>query len=140
MMRFMLPILVAMVFSSNIHRSHGAEPDTESLLRSKPVVEEGAGIVRLKQERYNAALRELESRAALWRGGKSTLADYMGAADRLLQSEPDTSKKRLLVHFRFAQQLEAEMVEKLMAGVANAADFELTRYRRIDIEIRLLEE
>ena len=140
MSRLVLRLTVALVFLSVPHRSHGAEPDAEALLHAKPVVEEGAGIARLQQEKYNAALRELQARAALRRGGKGSLVDLISAANRLLESELDTSKKRLLVHFRFAQGLEREVFEKVQGGIDNTAALELARYHRLDLEIRLLDE
>ncbi|MBP88838.1 MAG: hypothetical protein CMJ64_19350 [Planctomycetaceae bacterium] len=60
----------------------GKRAGLAGVLARKPVAVDGAGMLRLKQAKYNAALLEFQARSALWRGGKCTLTELLATARR----------------------------------------------------------
>jgi hypothetical protein len=101
---------------------------------------------KLLKERYNAALRELQSRFLIFEAGKGTLETLSDAAKRVLDSELELCVKpaeRIGVREKYLELARvAEKVQQARrdAGNASIADLEQARYFRIDAELKLLRE
>lgn len=132
-------LLLVVVLLSLSHVAQAEESSRAEVLARKPVALDGAGVLRLKQAKYNAALREFQSRSALWRGGKCTLTEMLSTARRLSESDLAQPITRLLTHLSVAKEIEREIDEKFKAGLLTRADREQVRYYRIELEIQQLE-
>jgi outer membrane protein TolC len=99
---------------------------------------------KLLTERYNAALDEARVRYRRYLGGNDSLNDLEHAARRLLDARLAFCTKeaeRVPVyeqHLELARQVERLQKARHDAGQVSVADWDQARFRRLDLEIRLL--
>ena len=103
-------------------------------------------LTKLQKERYNAALEVVELHLLRIEMGRDSVAGVGLAVDRLIQSgvELDSAAKdrqELLEEaVRFSKHVEEVVNRQYNAGFVTKSDLALSRYARLNAEIRLLKE
>ena len=101
-------------------------------------------LVRLKKERFNAALNEAKARFDLYKLGLTKLPDLIEVGERLFSAEVDLYDKpedRVRVLQRQVgvyNEAEGNLEKNVKEGLAPQADFERLRYNKASLEIELL--
>jgi multidrug resistance efflux pump len=101
-------------------------------------------LVRLKKERYNAALNEAKARFDLYKRGLTKLPDLIEVGERLFGAEVDLYDKpedrARVLQRQLDVYLEAEgnLERQVKEGLATQADLERLRYNKASLEIDLL--
>jgi hypothetical protein len=101
-------------------------------------------IVRLKKERFNAALNEAKARFDLYKRGLTKLPDLIEVGDRLFGAEVDLYDKpedraRVLQHqLNVYNEAEGNLEKQVKEGLATQADLERLRYNKASLEIEFL--
>jgi len=100
-------------------------------------------LLRLKKERFNAALREAKARIDLYDRGLTRLPELIEVGERLFAAEIDLYDKRDQKAQVLESQLdvyieaEANLEKRVKEGLATQADLERLRYNRYSVEIAL---
>ena len=128
-------LLLAGVLLSLGHAACSAAPEKDPLDGPEPVVEDGAGVLLLKQQKYNAALLEFQFRVAMWQKGKCSTDDLIRSAGRLHDSDLSGPITRVKIYLAVAERIERIVDAKVKAGVENRATRELARYHRLELQI-----
>jgi hypothetical protein len=101
-------------------------------------------LVRLKKERYNAALNEAKARFDLYKRGLTKLPDLIEVGERLFGAEVDLYDKpedriRVLQHqLNVYTEAEGNLTKQVKEGLATQADLERLRYNKASLAIDLL--
>jgi hypothetical protein len=101
-------------------------------------------LVRLKKERFNAALSEAKARFELYKRGLTKLPDLIEVGERLFGAEVDLYDKpedRVRVLQRqldVYNEAEGNLEKHVKEGLAPQADLERLRYNKASLEIELL--
>jgi len=101
-------------------------------------------LVRLKKERFNAALNEAKARFDLYRRGLTKLPDLIEVGERLFGAEVDLYDKpedRVRVLQRqldVYNEAEGNLERQVKEGLAPQADLERLRFNKVSLEIELL--
>jgi hypothetical protein len=112
-----------------------------------PLVElksDDAPLLRLKKERFNAALNEAKSRFDLYKRGLTRVPELIEVGERLFASEidlydkPEEKIQVLQRHLDVYREAEANLEKQVKEGMATQADLERLRYNKISVEIDLL--
>jgi hypothetical protein len=100
-------------------------------------------LLRLKKERFNAALNEAKARFDLYKRGLTKLPDLIEVGERLFGAEVDLYDKpedrvRILQHqLDVYNEAEASLEKHVKEGLATQADLERLRYNKATVEIDL---
>ena len=100
-------------------------------------------LLRLKKERFNAALREAKARIDLYARGLTRLPELIEAGERLFGAEIDLydkgDQKAQVLESQLDVYIEAEanLEKRVKEGLATQADLERLRYNRYSVEIAL---
>jgi hypothetical protein len=121
-------------------------PKVLEVLSTPPLVIQGDEdpLVRLKKERYNAALNEAKARFDLYKRGLTKLPDLIEVGERLFGAEVDLYDKpedraRVLQHqLDVYNEAQGNLEKQVQEGLATQADLERLRYNRTSLEIDLL--
>jgi hypothetical protein len=112
-----------------------------------PLVElksDDAPLLRLKKERFNAALSEAKARFDLYKRGLTRVPELIEVGERLFASEvdlydkPEEKAQVLQRHLDVYLEAEANLEKQVKEGMATQADLEQLRYNKISVEIDLL--
>jgi hypothetical protein len=100
-------------------------------------------LLRLKKERFNAALREAKARIDLYGRGLTRLAELIEVGERLFGAEIDLydkpGQKAQVLESQLDVYIEAEanLEKRVKEGLATQADLERLRYNKYSVEIDL---
>jgi multidrug resistance efflux pump len=102
-------------------------------------------LLRLKKERFNAALNEAKARFDLYKRGLTRLPDLIDVGERLFGAEvdlydkPEEKAQVLQRHLDVYKEAEANVEKQVKDGLATQADLERLRYNVASVEIELLQ-
>jgi hypothetical protein len=111
-----------------------------------PLVElksDDAPLLRLKKERFNAALNEAKARFDLYKRGLTRVPELIEVGERLFASEvdlydkPEEKAQVLQRHLDVYLEAEANLEKQVKEGMATQADLEQLRYNKVSVEIDL---
>ena len=100
-------------------------------------------LVRLKKERFNAALNEAKARFDLYKRGLTKLPDLIEVGERLFGAEVGLYDKpedrvRVLQHqLDVYNEAEGNLEKQVKQGLTTQADLERLRYNKASLEIDL---
>jgi hypothetical protein len=105
--------------------------------------DDDAPLLRLKKERFNAALSEAKARFDLYKRGLTRVPELIEVGERLFAAEVDLydrpEEKTQVLQRQLDVYLEAEgnLEKQVREGLATEADLERLRYNRVSVEIDL---
>ena len=108
------------------------------------VKDDDSQLVRLKKERFNAALNEAKARFDLYKRGLTKLPDLIEVGQRLFGAEvalydkPEDRARVLQQHLDVYNEAEGNLEKQVKEGLATQADLEQLRYNKVSVEIDLL--
>jgi hypothetical protein len=100
-------------------------------------------LLRLKKERFNAALQEAKARFDLYDRGLTRLPELIDVGERLFSAEldlydqPEQKVQVLQRHLDVYVEAEANLEQQVKDGLATQADLERLRYNKLSVEIEL---
>ncbi|MBV8212071.1 MAG: hypothetical protein JOZ08_02450 [Verrucomicrobia bacterium] len=101
-------------------------------------------LLRLKKERFNAALKEAKARFDLYNRGLTRIPELIDVGERLFAAEADLyddpEKKAQALQRQLDVYTEAEtnLEKQVKEGLATEADLERLRYDKLTVQIDLL--
>ena len=101
-------------------------------------------LLRLKKERFNAALKEAKARFDLYDRGLTRIPELIEVGERLFAAEvdlyeqPQEREKVLQRHLDVYTEAETNLEKQVKEGMATEADLERLRYNKLSIQIELL--
>jgi hypothetical protein len=121
-------------------------PKVMEVLSTPPLElkDDDAPLVRLKKERFNAALNEAKARFDLYKRGLTKLPDLIDVGQRLFSAEvglydkPEDRARVLQQHLDVYNEAEGNLEKHVKEGLATQADLEQLRYNKASLEIELL--
>jgi hypothetical protein len=102
-------------------------------------------LLRLKKERFNAALKEAKARFDLYDRGLTRIPELIEVGERLFAAEVDLcdqseqKEKVLQRHLDVYTEAEKNLEKQVKDGLATEADLERLRYNKLSIQIELIE-
>lgn len=114
---------------------------------NRPLVElkdDDAPILRLKKERFNAALSEAKARFDMYKRGLTRVPELIEVGERLFAAEvelydkPGEKAQVLERHLDVYREAETNLEKQVKEGMATQADLERLRYNKVTVEIDLL--
>jgi hypothetical protein len=100
-------------------------------------------LLRLKKERFNAALNEAKARFELYNRGLTRVPDLIEVGERLFSAEvdlydkPEEKAQVLQRQLDVYREAEANLEKQVKEGLATQADLERLRFNRVSAEIDL---
>jgi len=100
-------------------------------------------LLRLKKERFNAALQEAKARFDLYDRGLTRLPELIEVGERLFSAEldlydqPEQKVQVLQRHLDVYVEAEANLEQQVKDGLATQADLQRVRYNKLSVEIEL---
>jgi hypothetical protein len=143
--------LVAILFAGSLEgtlyaqRAAKLSPKVMEVING-PVLELKDGdppLVRLKKERFNAALKEVKARYDLYNRGLTRIPELIDVGERLFAAEADLyddpEKKAEALQRQLDVYVEAEtnLEKQVKDGLATQADLERLRYDKLSVQINL---
>jgi hypothetical protein len=121
-------------------------PKVMEVLNSPPLElkDDDTELVRLKKQRFNAALNEAKARFDLYKRGLTKLPDLIEVGARLFTAEvdlydkPEDRARVLQRHLDIYNEAEGNLERHVKEGLATQADLEQLRYDKATLEIELL--
>jgi hypothetical protein len=101
-------------------------------------------LLRLKKERFNAALNETKARFDLYKRGLTRIPELIEVGERLFAAEvdlydkPEEKAQVLQRQLDVYSEAEGNLEKQVKQGLATQADLERLRYNRLSVEIDLL--
>ena len=111
-----------------------------------PLVElkdDDSPLLRLKKERFNAALSETKARFDLYKRGLTRVPALIEVGERLFGAEvelydkPEEKAQVLERHLDVYREAEANLEKQVKEGMATQGDLERLRYNKFSVEIDL---
>jgi hypothetical protein len=147
--RCVLAVLIlasALQFSARAQQARKFTPKVLEVLNTPPLeIKDGDDpLVRLKKERFNAALNEAKARFDMYKRGLTKLPDLIEVGERLFGAEVDLYDKpedraRVLQHqLDVYNEAEGNLEKQVKEGLTTQADLERLRYNKVSLEIDLL--
>jgi hypothetical protein len=111
-----------------------------------PLVElkdDDAPLLRLKKERFNAALSEAKARFDLYKRGLTRVPELIEVGERLFGAEvelydkPEEKAQVLERQLDVYREAEGNLEKQVKEGLATQADLERLRYNKLSVEIDL---
>jgi hypothetical protein len=102
-----------------------------------------APLLRLKKERFNAALNETKARFDLYKRGLTRVPELIEVGERLFGAEvdlydkPEDKAQVLERHLDVYREAEENLEKQVKEGLATQADLERLRYNKLSVEIDL---
>ena len=120
-------------------------PKVMAVVNAPPVdlKDDDAPLLRLKKERFNAALNEAKARFDLYNRGLTRIPELIAVGERLFGAEVDLydkpEEKAQVLQRQLDVYIEAEanLEMQVRKGLATQADLERLRYNNLSIEIDL---
>jgi hypothetical protein len=141
-------LLWAVVFLPSVHaqRILKFSPKVMEVLSAPPLElkDDDSQLLRLKKERFNAALNEAKARFDLYKRGLTKLPDLIEVGQRLFSAEvalydkPEDRVRVLQQHLDVYSEAEGNLERHVKQGLATQADLEQLRYNKASVEIDLL--
>jgi hypothetical protein len=143
--------LVAILFAGSLEatlyaqRAAKLSPKVIEVI-SGPVLElkdDDPPLLRLKKERFNAALKEVKARYDLYNRGLTRIPELIDVGERLFAAETDLyddpEKKAEALQRQLDVYTEAEinLEKQVKEGLATQADLERLRYDKLSVQINL---
>jgi hypothetical protein len=100
-------------------------------------------LLRLKKERFNAALEEAKARFELYNRGLTRIPELIDVGERLfaaeadLYDEPGKKVEALQRQLDVYTEAETNLAKQVKDGMATQADLERLRYDKLSVQIRL---
>jgi hypothetical protein len=107
------------------------------------IKDDDSDLLRLRKQRFNAALNEAKARYTMYKNGLTRLTDLIEVGQRVLGAQADlalTPEERTTVlekQLEIYNEAEENLDKQVKAGRGQAADLERLRYDRLGIEIDL---
>ena len=141
-------LIVALAFQLSAHAQHALKfsPKVLEVLNTPPLEIKGDEdpLVRLKKERFNAALNEAKARFDLYKRGLTKLPDLIEVGERLFGAEvdlydkPEDRARVLQRQLDVYTEAEGNLERQVKEGLATQADLERLRYNKVSLQIDLL--
>jgi hypothetical protein len=141
-------LLWVAVFQPCVHAQRVLKfsPKVMEVLDSPPLElkDDDTELVRLKKQRFNAALNEAKARFDLYKRGLTKLPDMIEVGQRLFTAEvdlydkPEDRARVLQRHLDVYNEAEGNLEKHVKEGLATQADLEQLRYDKTTLEIELL--
>ena len=120
-------------------------PKVMAVVNAPPVdiKEDDPPLLRLKKERFNAALNEAKARFDLYNRGLTRIPELIAVGERLFGAEvdlydkPEEKAQVLQRQLDVYKEAEANLELQVKKGLATQADLERLRYNRLSVEIDL---
>jgi glycyl-tRNA synthetase beta subunit len=144
--------LVAILFAGSLEttlyaqRAAKLSPKVMEVING-PVLElkdDDPPLLRLKKERFNAALKEVKARYDLYNRGLTRIPELIDVGERLFAAEvnlyeDDAEKKADALQRQLDVYTEAEtnLQKQVKDGLATQADLERLRYDKLTVQINL---
>jgi hypothetical protein len=120
-------------------------PKVMALVNGPPVEikDDDAPLLRLKKERFNAALNEAKARFDLYNRGLTRIPELIAVGERLFGAEvdlydkPEEKAQVLQRQLDVYNEAEANLEMQVRKGLATQADLERLRYNKLSLEIDL---
>jgi hypothetical protein len=112
-------------------------------LRELGLKDDDAPLLRLKKERFNAALNEAKARFDPYNRGLTRIPELIAVGERLFGAEvdlydkPEEKAQVLQRQLDVYSEAEANLEMQVRKGLATQADLERLRYNNLSIEIDL---
>ena len=100
-------------------------------------------LLRLKKQRFNAALNETKARFDLYKRGLTRVPELIEVGERLFGAEadlydkPEEKAQILERHLDVYREAEENLEKQVKQGLATEADLERLRYNKFSVEIDL---
>jgi hypothetical protein len=143
--------LVAILFAGSLEatlyaqRAAKLSPKVMEVING-PVLElkdDDPPLLRLKKERFNAALKEVKARYDLYNRGLTRIPELIDVGERLFAAETDLyddpGKRAEALQRQLDVYTEAEtnLEKQVKEGLATQADLERLRYDKLSVQINL---
>jgi hypothetical protein len=146
--RCVLGVLVSLpAFQPSVHAQQALKfsPGVLEVLKTPAleIKDDEDPLVRLKKERFNAALNEAKARFDLYKRGLTKLPDLIEVGERLFGAEVGLYDKpedrvRVLQHqLDVYNEAEGNLEKQVKEGLTTQADLERLRYNKASLEIDL---
>ena len=120
-------------------------PKVMAVVNAPPVdlKDDDAPLLRLKKERFNAALNEAKARFDLYNRGLTRIPELIAVGERLFGAEvdlydkPEEEAQVLQRQLDVYNEAEANLEMQVRKGLATQADLERLRYNKFSVEIDL---
>ena len=121
-------------------------PKVMAVINSPPaeLKDDDSPLLRLKKERFNAALNEAKARFDLYNRGLTRIPDLIAVGERLFGAEvdlydsPEDKARVVQRQLDVYNEAEANLEKQVRDGLATQADLERLRYNKASLEIDLL--
>jgi hypothetical protein len=140
-------VLWAVGFQLNLYGQHVAKLSPKGMaVVNRPQLElkdDDPPLLRLKKERFNAALNEAKARFELYNRGLTRVPDLIEVGERLFGAEvdlydkPEEKAQVLQRQLDVYREAEANLEKQVKEGLATQADLERLRFNRVSAEIDL---
>ena len=151
---FGLPIFFLILFLSGVgatvvraqtSRAIQLSPKVIEVLNMPPleIKDDDSELLKLRKQRFNAALNEAKDRYTMYKNGLTRLTDLIEVGQRVLSAQADlalTPEERTTVlekQLEIYNEAEQNLDKQVKAGRGQAADLERLRYDQLGIEIDL---
>jgi hypothetical protein len=120
-------------------------PKVMAVVNAPPVdlKDDDAPLLRLKKERFNAALNEAKARFELYNRGLTRIPELIAVGERLFGAEvdlydkPEEKAQVLQRQLDVYNEAETNLEKQVKQGLATQADLERLRYNKLSLEIDL---
>ena len=147
--RCVLAVLILVpAFQPCAHAQHALKfsPKVLEVLNTPPleIKDDEDPLVRLKKERFNAALNEAKARFDLYKRGLTKVPHLIEVGERLFGAEvdlydkPEDRARVLQRQLDVYNEAEGNLDKQVKEGLATQADLERLRYNKASLEIDLL--
>jgi hypothetical protein len=140
-------VLWAVGFQLNLYGQHVAKlsPKVMAVVNGPQLElkDDDPPLLRLKKERFNAALNEAKARFELYNRGLTRVPDLIEVGERLFGAEvdlydkPEEKAQVLQRQLDVYREAEANLEKQVKDGLATQADLERLRFNRVSAEIDL---
>jgi hypothetical protein len=141
-------IFWASTFQVDLHAQPATKlsPKVMAVVNGPPVElkDDDPPLLRLKKERFNAALNETKARFDLYKRGLTRIPDLIEVGERLfaaqvdLYDKPEEKAQVLQSQLDVYTEAEENLEKQVKEGLATQADLERLRYNKLSVEIDLL--
>jgi hypothetical protein len=141
-----LVLMPALQLSAHAQQARKLSPKVLEVLNMPllEIKEDEDPILRLKKERFNAALQEAKARFDMYKLGLTKSPDLIEVGERLfgaqvdLYDKPEDRVRVLQQQMDVYNEAEGNLQKQVKEGLAPEADLDHLRYNKISLEIELL--
>ena len=141
-------LILSPAFQPCAHAQHALKlsPKVLEVLNTPPleIKDDEEPLLRLKKERFNAALNEAKARFDLYKRGLTKVPHLIEVGERLFGAEvdlydkPEDRARVLQRQLDVYNEAEGNLDKQVKEGLATQADLERLRYNKASLEIDLL--